>query len=151
MYYTSFHWDTGKQIALFSIFSDSISDQRFPAEKSETYGKHSSPTQTRPWTTMSLFATLDSPRSRPPSPMLRWTRPREVMLTSWSDQGSSIVPQTCWRIVWDQRLIKILLVWSYLTITFTKYENIGILKDTDRFFRKHHLITRQFSKRNLCL
>lgn len=68
---------------------------------------------------MSLSATLGSPRSRPPSPMLRWTLPREGMLTSWSDQESSIVPQTCWRIVWDQRLIQILFTGSYFTIALT--------------------------------
>lgn len=68
---------------------------------------------------MSLSATLGSPRSRPPSPMLRWTLPREAMLTSWSDRESSIVPQTCWRIVWDQRLIQILFTGSYFTIALT--------------------------------
>lgn len=68
---------------------------------------------------MSLSATLGSPRSRPPSPMLRWTLPREAMLTSWSDRESSIVLQTCWRIVWDQRLIQILFNGSYFTIALT--------------------------------
>lgn len=68
---------------------------------------------------MSLSATLGSPRSRPPSPMLRWTLPREAMLTSWSDRESSIVLQTCWRIVWDQRLIQILFTGSYFTIALT--------------------------------
>lgn len=92
---------------------------------------------------MSLSATLGSPRSRPPSPMLRWTLPREAMLTSWSDRESSIVPQTCWRIVWDQRLIQILFNGSYFTIALTISIEILVYWK----LRKHHLTTSRFCER----